>query len=148
MTNNTDPKEYIGTKIEGYTLIQLLGRGSFATVYRAMKDGNETQFAVKVIPIGLVKYYDCEDSFWNEMNIMLDIKHPNITHCENMFQTNKDYYVVMKIANNGDLTQYMIKNGYMFFKELTALHFFKQIACGFMELRKNQVIHRDFKLEN
>ena len=127
-----DPKDFIGTNIEGYTLIQFIGRGSFATVYRATHDKSGKQVAIKVIPIYKIEYYDCEESFWNELNILLSIQHTNIVNCENLFITKDNYYIVMQFCNNGDLTQFMIRNGRMFFDEVTALHFLKQISSAFM----------------
>jgi serine/threonine-protein kinase ULK/ATG1 len=34
------------------------------------------------------------------------------------------------------------------FEEKDALYFFQQIMNGFFELRKNKILHRDFKLDN
>ena len=143
-----DPQDFIGKNIEGYTMIQFIGRGSFATVYRATHDKSGRQVAIKVIPIQKIEFHDCEESFWNELNILLSIQHKNIVNCENLFVTKDNYYIVMQFCNNGDLTQYMIRNGFRHFDEKTAIHFLKQISSAFMALRKNSVVHRDFKLEN
>lgn len=145
MINDVDPATMIGRKIGDYTLLQFLGRGSFATVYRATSQKDNGQYAVKMIPRNLIEYYDCGAAFETEVNIMLNIDHPNIVHCEQYMPTQNNYYLVMKVANNGDLAQFMFKNGIMHFDEKTAVHFLKQIASGFMELRKNHIIHRDFK---
>merc|ERR1712151_1149077 len=83
-----------------------------------------------------------------EVTIMTQINHPNIVHCKEFLTTPTNHYIVMNICNNGDMSQYMKNNGYHLFNEQTAIFFLKQIACAFTELRKRQIIHRDFKLEN
>ena len=54
----------------------------------------------------------------------------------------------MQYCNNGDMEEYMKKKSIQFFKESEAVFFLKQIMCGFQELHKNQIMHRDFKLAN
>jgi len=123
----------------------LIGRGSFANVYEATSSKDDITWAVKVIPRELIKRYECEESFMTEVSIMKEINHPNIVHAQSFITTKTNYYIVMKIANNGDLANYMITHGYHFFDEKTAVFFLKQIACAFQQLRKHQIIHRDFK---
>ena len=146
--NDVDPNTFIGKRIGSYVITKFLGRGSFATVYSAHKQNDNQEYAIKVQPKALIEHYNCTEAFMTEVNVMININHPNCVHCEEFMQSADNYYLVMKVANNGDLSQYMLKTGNMHFDEKTAVYFLKQIMSGFMELRKYQIIHRDFKLEN
>ena len=56
-------------------------------------------------------------------------------------------YMVMEIAENGDLFEVLKKAGR--FSENTARHFFKQIVCGLDHLHfHHSMCHLDMKLEN
>jgi len=58
------------------------------------------------------------------------------------------YYVILPLCNNVDIEKYMKKKGMSVLKEEEAIFFLKQIALGFQELHRNNIVHRDFKPAN
>lgn len=79
---------------------------------------------------------------------MSEINHPNIMHLFDFYESSKSYYLVMQYCNKGDLEAYLNKQAKNFLTEAEALYFLKQIMNGFQVLRKNRIMHRDFKLAN
>ena len=57
-----------------------------------------------------------------------------------------NYYLVLDLCDGGDLEQHIDKTGFL--SEPEAVYFMKQIANGFHELNKWQIMHRDFKPAN
>lgn len=43
--------------IHDYRILKVLGRGSFATVYLAVKNGEQTKVAIKKVPIPIMRRY-------------------------------------------------------------------------------------------
>lgn len=83
-----------------------------------------------------------------EVMIMHNIRHPNIMHLHDFYETDNNYYLVIDYCNKGDLESYLRRNKIAFLGEREALGVLKQIMNGFIELRKYKVMHRDIKLSN
>lgn len=79
---------------------------------------------------------------------MSEIDHPNIMHLFDFLESGSSYYLVMQYCNRGDLESYLSKQARNYFTEKEAIYYLKQIMNGFQVLRKNRVMHRDFKLAN
>ena len=63
--------------------------------------------------------------FFNEINILKDLDHPNILKMYEFFEDEKRYYIVTDISRGGELFDRIIENE--FFSEQTAAKIFKQI---------------------
>lgn len=59
-----------------------------------------------------------------------------------------NYYLVMPLCNNGDLSKFMEKKGVNHLAEPDAVFVLQQVALGFEALHKQNVMHRDFKMDN
>jgi serine/threonine-protein kinase ULK/ATG1 len=136
-------------KVGNYTLFRELGKGQFGVVYLAKKTGTEDLYAVKQmnrhkienneILAGLLK---------TEVSVMHNINHPNILHLYEFMESSNSYYLVINYCDKGDLEEHMKKTSKDGFKEELTVYYLKQIMNGFQELRKNKIMHRDFKLAN
>lgn len=103
---------------------------------------------MKIINRSKVASPNMQSLLKTEIAIMKQFNHPNIMHLYEFLESTNNYYLVMNVCNNGDMSGYMKKRGITHFNEQEALHYLKQIAMAFRELHKKQVMHRDFKLEN
>lgn len=56
--------------------------------------------------------------------------------------------MVIDYCNNKDFDNWMKTQNKSFLTEEEALPYMRQVRDGFKELRKHQVIHRDFKISN
>jgi len=144
-TINRDGSQKVGK----YVLVKQLGKGQYGTVWRAHNLETNENFAVKQIKRSMIdKVPKLKQLLGTEISIMHKINHPNILHLYDFYQSNNHYYLVLKLCNQGTFTEYMQDKGVKHFEEQDALYFLLQIVNGFYELRKYQILHRDFKLDN
>lgn len=72
--------------------------------------------------------------------------HPNIIRLFEVFEDEKDLYLVMELCTGGELFDRIIKSGH--FSERYAASIMKQILSAVAYCHKNDVMHRDLKPEN
>ena len=59
-----------------------------------------------------------------------------------------DWCIVMELMPDGDLQTQLAKRNFKPFSERATRHVIKQVLPALAFLHKNQIIHRDIKLEN
>lgn len=138
----------LGTKVGKYVLQKEMGKGAFGTVYRAIDSTTNKVVAIKVLRKKAFADQYMRRLLTTEIMIMREINHPNILHLFEFLQNDAYYFLVIQYCNQGDMTDWMKKNGKKKLSEPEAVKFLKHIMNGFMELRKRRILHRDFKLEN
>jgi serine/threonine protein kinase len=131
-----------------YNVIGCLGKGAFATVYKlatkkdghvyAAKELNKSRFRIAgSIP---------DVKFDNEIQIMKDLRHPNIVQYED-YHTHGDYaYIIMEIVTGGELSTYMHKRGPV--PEPMVQTITRQILHALAYLHARGITHRDIKPDN
>lgn len=72
--------------------------------------------------------------------------HPNIIRLFEVFEDEKDLYLVMELCTGGELFDRIIKSGH--FSERYAASIMKQILSAVSYCHSNDVMHRDLKPEN
>ena len=95
-------------------LDQMLGKGTFANVYRgAIFKDFSTHYAVKVVcRRNLQRYGDKgKKNLQNELLILQKIKHENIVHFEHFIQTQNNYYLIFEFCAGGDLQKFLKESG-------------------------------------
>jgi serine/threonine protein kinase len=137
--------------IDNMILEKCIGKGSFGEVYITSKKGDDTQkFATKKLDreeLGkeALKYLK------NEIQILQQLKHPNIVKFESIKKTKKHFYLIMEYCNGGELSgaleKYQEKYGKPFSQEIVQ-HLMRQIIDAFKYIHAQKVVHRDIKLEN
>ena len=138
-------------RIENITLLNVLGKGSFGTVYLSKKDGKNGYFATKQIERTMADKPSFHKYFENELRILHGLNHPNIVHLEDLKVDNKNYYIVMEYINGGSLTdclgKYRKKYGKAFPEEIVQ-YLMRQIVDAIKYIHNKKIIHRDLKLDN
>lgn len=135
----------ISKKVGRYTQEKKLGAGQFGDVYLCFHEDNRYQgYAMKTVKKDAITGKVAQ-LFDTEVNVMTKLKHPNIVHCHDFLETGRNYYLILDLCD-GDLEQQIEKQGNL--SESEAVYFMKQIANGFRELNKFQIMHRDFKPAN
>lgn len=136
-------------RIGNYFFEKELGRGEFAVVSLATNSTDNKKYAIKSINKQRIQDTEMYKKLLNtEILIMTRINHPNIIHLHDLFESTNNYYLVLDYCNKGDFQKFMLSRKLKFLEEREAVMFLKQIMNGFQELRKNKIIHRDFKLAN
>ena len=126
--------------MKDYSLKGEIGEGSFAKVYKGIKQNGEV-FAVKE----LKKNFQVERYIQGELDIINQkLKHPNIVEIFEQFSQNC-IYIVMEFCEMGNLNDYMVQNET---KVSQRISFMSDMALGVNYLHGQNIIHRDLKPEN
>ena len=138
-----------------YHLLEQLGRGKFATVYKCEKLGeNDAKpnpltpdkfYAVKVIDKG--KLNDSErELLRTEISVLKLCNHPNIVNMEDVFESLNHIYLVLEHVTGGELFDRIVGRARL--KEEQVFPLVKQLAEAVAYLHDMGVAHRDIKPEN
>ena len=138
-------------QIDDYILEYKIGSGSYAHVYYTTKKETLSIFATKKIEKNKIINDKMTDYYFNEIEILKNINHPNIIKLHEIKNTANNTYLIMEYCNGGTLIDFFEKYQNLFnrpFPEIYFQHIFKQIASGINYLHKSRIIHRDIKTEN
>ncbi|XP_053434020.1 serine/threonine-protein kinase PLK4 isoform X1 [Nycticebus coucang] len=137
----------IGEKIEDFKVGSLLGKGSFAGVYRAESIHTGLEVAIKMIDKKAMYKAGMVQRVQNEVKIHCQLKHPSILELYNYFEDNNYVYLVLEMCHNGEMNRYL-KNRMKPFSENEARHFMHQVITGMLYLHSHGILHRDLTLSN
>ncbi|KAF9566802.1 Pkinase-domain-containing protein [Agrocybe pediades] len=126
-----------------------LGKGSFATVRKAVHRGTGRFFAVKMIHSSKAVRSSGQSSrsnlFAREISIMEKLEHPNICCLVEVFFQNDDN-LVLELVEGGDLLEHILKTGGL--SEVNARDITYQLCDAMAYIHSKGVTHRDLKPEN
>ncbi|KAF7376629.1 Pkinase-domain-containing protein [Mycena sanguinolenta] len=139
-----------------YDLHNELGKGSFATVYKALHRATGDWVAVKVIhetkrqngPSGAATASDATRTrSTREIDVMSSLRHPNICALREVFwNTNGSMDLVLELVEGGDLLDFILtRNG---LTEDLAKHITYQMCQALAYIHEKGIAHRDLKPEN
>ncbi|GAB4568116.1 MAG: hypothetical protein Fur0017_10460 [Anaerolineales bacterium] len=136
----------IPEKIGRYEIKGELGRGGFATVYRAYDPRFEREVAIKFLPPELI-HSDPQFRlrFEREAKIIAKLEHPSIVPVYDVGEENGQPYFVMRYMGGGALSERIKAKTY---SVQEAVKIIEQIAPGLDEAHSKGIIHRDLKPAN
>ncbi|XP_060102788.1 serine/threonine-protein kinase PLK4 isoform X1 [Heteronotia binoei] len=137
----------IGEKIEDFKVGNLLGKGSFAGVYRAVSLKTGLEVAIKMIDKKAMHKVGMVQRVQNEVKIHCQLKHPSILELYNYFEDSNYVYLILEMCHNGEMSRYL-KNKKKPFSEEEVRHFMHQIITGMLYLHSHGILHRDLTLAN
>jgi serine/threonine-protein kinase len=145
MDNNMD--KYIGKLFDGrYEILERIGVGGMAVVYKALDHRLNRYVAVKILKDELAVDEDFRHRFHTESQAVAMLSHSNIVAVYDVSRTSDVEYIVMELIEGITLKQYMQKRGVLTWKE--ALHFSSQITKALSHAHSRGIVHRDIKPHN
>ncbi|KAF8452741.1 kinase-like domain-containing protein [Boletus edulis BED1] len=152
-----------------YVIVNDIGKGSFATVYKGYHEETHQTVAIKSVrrDILTAKLFD---NLQSEIEILKSLSHRHITKLINIVRADRNIFLIMEYCAGGDLTNYIKKRGRVEgleyaptsgaalqyyphprsggLDEVVVRSFLRQLARALKFLRTRNLIHRDIKPQN
>lgn len=140
--------QYIGKLLDNrYELLERIGTGGMAVVYKARCHRLNRLVAVKILKPDLAQDAEFRRRFHDESQAVAMLSHPNIMAVYDVSRSDDLDYIVMELLDGITLKQYMQKKGLpLNWRE--ALHFITQIMKALSHAHSRGIIHRDIKPQN
>ena len=134
------------TSIEFYKVLNLIGKGAFGKVLLCEHKLTGKKVAIKAISKAHLQSSRSSKKVFQEVYILRKIKSRFVIKILEVFESEKNFLMVLEYAGGGDLLHYVRNKGKL--KEEEAKKIFKQIVQGAMAIHDAGILHRDFKLDN
>jgi serine/threonine-protein kinase len=131
---------------EEYELVEELGRGGMAIVYRARDRHLEREIAIKVLPFSLAFDAEFVERFTREARTAAGLEHPNIIPIYRVGKNGRVIYFVMKLLRGGSLSRVLAERKKLAPAEIRKLLADVGAALGYAH--KRGIVHRDIKPDN
>uniref|UniRef100_A0A182T8Y4 Serine/threonine-protein kinase ULK3 n=1 Tax=Anopheles maculatus TaxID=74869 RepID=A0A182T8Y4_9DIPT len=133
------------TKIADYRLLERIGSGTYAIVYRAMHKTTQEILAVKVMAKSKPSN-SAMDNVISEISLLKKLKHRHIVEMRDFLWDDENIYILMEYCNAGNLSSYIKQNRTL--DEGTCKRFLQQLALALRYMRQHDVSHLDLKPAN
>jgi serine/threonine protein kinase len=134
-----------GQMLGAYRIINQVGQGGMATVYKAYQPSMDRNVAIKVLPRQLAESAEFAARFQQEARIIARLEHPHILPVFDFGETDGVTYFVMRYLEAGTLKTKM-EAGPLALNEIDRL--FTQLAEALNYAHGHGIVHRDLKPAN
>lgn len=139
--------KYIGTMLDNrYELLEIIGVGGTAVVYKAKCHRLNRYVAVKILKGEFASDLQFCHQFHDEAQAVAMLSHPNIVNIYDVSRSGNVDYIVMELIDGITLKEYLSRRGQLSPKEVTI--FATQIARALEHAHDHDIIHRDIKPHN
>ena len=129
-----------------YEIIEKIGNGGMATVYKAKCHVLNRYVAVEVLRDEFTTDEEFIKRFAAEAQSAASLTHPNIVSIYDVGHEDNLYYLVMELIKGKTLKQIINEDGKLPWK--WSLNIASQIASALETAHRNKIIHRDIKPHN
>ncbi len=137
--------DIIGSEINQYKILSLLGKGGMGTVYLAQDKSLERKVAIKLLSSEFAFDSIRRNRFFQEAKSASALNHPNILTVHEIGELSGIHYIVTEFIEGKTLNHYLNE------KQLTfqnVLEIATQIASALSAAHEAGIIHRDIKPDN
>jgi serine/threonine-protein kinase len=135
----------IGTRLGQYEIIEEIGKGGMATVYRAYQPSADRFVAVKVIHRAIAADLVSLERFQREARLVTKLEHPHLLPIYDYDGANDPPYIVMRYLESGTLKD-VLERGAL--PQAEIVYMLRQVASAMDYAHRRGVIHRDIKPSN
>lgn len=137
----------VGTFLgDRYEILELIGSGGMADVYKAKCHKLNRFVAIKVLKSEFSSDSSFVSKFKAEAQAAAGLMHPNIVNVYDVGEENRMYYFVMELVEGITLKHYIEKKIRLTAKEAVSIAI--QVSMGIEAAHNNGIIHRDIKPQN
>ena len=137
-------KSLVGTTLGQYRIVEQIGTGGMATVFKAFQPALDRYVAVKVLPAQHALTPGFSERFTREAKAVAQLNHPNILPIYDFGQEGDLSYIVMKYVPAGTLKDRLGQP----LNLQEAIRFIEQIARALDHAHGRGILHRDVKPSN
>ncbi|MCP4424913.1 MAG: protein kinase [Chloroflexi bacterium] len=137
--------ELIGKSLGSYRILEQIGVGGMATIYKAYQPGMDRYVAIKVLPHYLAKDEQFVQRFQQEARAIAKLEHAHILPVFDYGEHEGVTYIAMRYIKAGTLKEYM-SNGGLPLAEISRI--IGQIGSALDYAHREGIIHRDVKPGN
>jgi serine/threonine protein kinase len=135
----------VGENIGPYRIIEQLGQGGMATVFKAYHASLDRYVALKVLHPAFNQDPNFEARFQREARVVAKLEHPNIVPVYDYAEQEKRPYLVMKFIEGDTLKARMDKSP---LSSEEIMKIVNAVGSGLAYAHKQGVLHRDIKPSN
>ncbi|MBT7191078.1 MAG: protein kinase [Anaerolineae bacterium] len=138
-------RDLIGKTLGRYHILEQIGEGGMAVVYKALDTRLEREVAVKIILPGKEYSEKFIKRFEREAKALAALNHPNIVGVIDYGEEDGFPYLVMEYLPAGNLKRKLASKPLVWNE---AVHILQPIARALAYAHQNNIIHRDVKSSN
>ena len=131
---------------EDYEILEELGRGGMAIVYRARERQLDREVAVKILPLSLAFDEEFVERFEQEARTAAQLEHPNIIPIYRVGKSGRISYFVMKYLRGRSLSELLAERGRI--KPVDIRRMLIETAGALGYAAERGIVHRDVKPDN
>jgi serine/threonine protein kinase len=138
--------DFVGRRLGQYQIVQQIGRGGMAVVYKAYQPALERHVAIKVLPRELTFDQAFVERFQREARAAARLNHPHIVTVHDVGQADGAHFIVMELVDGPSLTDLLRQRGALSPEQ--AAQVVSQTASALDYAHQYGFIHRDIKPGN
>lgn len=129
-----------------YRILELLGEGGMAFVFKAKDEQLERNVAIKTLKPVYISDSNFVSRFKREAQTAANLNHPNIVQIFDWGVEESEPYFVMEYVEGTTLSSVLAKNKRVNISD--ALYIGSQVSAALHEAHENNLVHRDIKPGN
>lgn len=139
-----------GDRVGHYRLVEPIGTGGFATVYRAVDERLDSNVAVKVLAENHALDPDIRERFITEAQLLRRVSSPAVIEVHDVGETARHQpFIVMSHADRGDLRRRVAASDTTLPpNEADVDHVVEVLAAALCAVHDASLVHRDVKPDN